>query len=151
MIFSAIPWLLGGGLLGPLGAAAVGCFCRFAARHMGYVFALFVVEFAFWAHGFRRICVSVIAHRHINCCASLLWRIVVDPIHTLFYVISALFTQWGTDIPPATARLDFAISNAYIVTLAFGGEMLVGGIVAQIISVISLPIGAEATAAAFAR
>ncbi|MBV5344466.1 MAG: hypothetical protein JZU63_02490, partial [Rhodoferax sp.] len=35
---------------------------------------------------------------------------------------------------PATARLDFALSNAWIVTLAFGGEMLVGGIVAQIIS-----------------
>ena len=35
---------------------------------------------------------------------------------------------------PATARLDFALSNAGIVTLAFGGEMLVAGIVAQIIS-----------------
>ncbi|HNF93927.1 MAG TPA: ATP-binding protein, partial [Anaerolineales bacterium] len=47
--------------------------------------------------------------------------------------LSALFTQWGTEIP-ATARLDFAISNALVVTLAFSGEMLIGGLVAQVIS-----------------
>jgi signal transduction histidine kinase len=64
-----------------------------------------------------------------------LGALLLIPFHTLFYVVSSMFTQWGVDASaPTTARLDFALSNAGIVTLAFGGEMLIAGIVAQIIS-----------------
>lgn len=135
MLFSAIPWLLGGGLLGPLGAALLGAFAGLV-RGTWDLYSLFpVAEFAFlslWFSLNTRQRYRTPAYRLLR--QPLVGALLLIPIHTLFYTLSALFTQWGTDIP-ATARLDFAISNAYIVTLAFGGEMLVGGLVAQVISV----------------
>lgn len=137
MIFSALPWILGGGLLGPLGGAALGAFAGLL-RGAWDTYSLFsVIEY-----GFLGVCFSVITRQRFRTPAyqwlrqPLIGALLLIPIHTLFYVVSALFTQWGVDTSaPATARLDFAISNALIVTFAFGGEMLVAGIVAQIIAI----------------
>ncbi len=136
MVFSAIPWILGGGLLGPIGAVALGAFAGLL-RGAWDTYSLFsVIEFAFLAVWF-----SINTSQRFRTPAYKLLRqpffgaLLLIPIHALFYVISALFTQWGVDTSaPATARLDFALSNAGIITLAFGGEMLVAGIVAQVIS-----------------
>ncbi|MBI5824053.1 MAG: HAMP domain-containing protein [Chloroflexi bacterium] len=136
MVFSAIPWLLGGGLLGPFGAAALGAFAGLL-RGAWDTYSLFsVLELAFMGMWF-----SVNMRQRYRTPAYKLLRqpivgaLLLIPFHLLFYVISAMFTQWGVDVSsPATARLDFALSNAGVVTLAFGGEMLAGGIVAQIIS-----------------
>ncbi|MBI3170759.1 MAG: HAMP domain-containing protein, partial [Chloroflexi bacterium] len=134
MIFSAIPWLLGGGLLGPLAAAILGAFTGLI-RGTWDLYSLFpIIEFAFlgvWFSLNSRQRYRTPAYRLLR--QPLVGALLLIPIHTLFYTLSALFTQWGTSIP-ATARLDFAISNALVVTLAFGGEMLVGGLVAQVIS-----------------
>jgi len=134
--FSAIPWLLGGGLFGPVGAAVLGAFAGLL-RGAWDTYSLFsIVEIALLSAWFS----TNMRQRYRTPAYALLRQPLVGallliPFHTLFYVISSLFTQWGLDVSaPATARLDFAISNAWIVTLAFGGEMLVGGIVAQIIS-----------------
>jgi signal transduction histidine kinase/HAMP domain-containing protein len=135
MVFSAIPWLLGGGLLGPLAAALLGAFTGLV-RGTWDLYSLFpIVEFAFlgvWFSLNTRQRYRTPAYRLLR--QPLVGALLLIPLHTLFYTLSALFTQWGTDIP-ATARLDFAISNALVVTLAFGGEMLIGGLVAQVISV----------------
>lgn len=136
MIFSAIPWLLGGGLLGPFGAAGLGAFAG-ALRGTWDTYSLFsIIELAFMGAWF-----AVNMRQRYRTSAYKLLRqpivgaVLLIPFHLLFYVLSALFTQWGVDISaPVTARLDFALSNAAVVTLAFGGEMLAGGIVAQIIS-----------------
>jgi two-component system phosphate regulon sensor histidine kinase PhoR len=136
MIFSAIPWLLGGGLLGPVGAAMLGAFAGLV-RGAWDTYSLFsVVELAILGAWF-----SMNMRQRYRTRAFVLLRqpfvgaLLLIPFHTLFYVVSSLFTQWGVDASaPATARLDFALSNAGLVTLAFGGEMLVAGIVAQIIS-----------------
>jgi signal transduction histidine kinase/HAMP domain-containing protein len=100
------------------------------------LYSLFpIVEFAFlgvWFSLNTRQRYRTPAYRLLR--QPLVGALLLIPLHTLFYTLSALFTQWGTDIP-ATARLDFAISNALVVTLAFGGEMLIGGLVAQVISV----------------
>ncbi len=133
MIFSALPWLIGGGLLGPVGAALLGAFAGLL-RGTWDLYSLFpIIEFAFLSAWFsvnmrQRFRTPVYTWLRQPFFASLL----LIPLHTLFYFISALFTQWGADAP-ATARLDFAISNAGVVTLAFAGEMLVAGIIAQII------------------
>ena len=136
MIFSAIPWLLGGGLLGPLGAALLGAFAGLL-RGTWDTYSLFsIIELGFMGAWFA----VNMRQRYRTSLYKLLRQPIVGallliPFHLLFYVLSALFTQWGVDISsPATARLDFALSNAVVATLAFGGEMLVGGIVAQIIS-----------------
>jgi signal transduction histidine kinase/HAMP domain-containing protein len=136
MVFSAIPWLLGGGLLGPIGAAFLGAFAGLL-RGAWDSYSLFtILEAAFLGAWF-----SISARQRYRTPAYKLLRqplvgaLLLIPVHTFFYILSAMFTQWGVGISaPATARLDFAISNAGIVTLAFGGEMLIGGIVAQIIS-----------------
>lgn len=134
MVFSAIPWLLGGGMIGPLAAAVLGAFTGLI-RGTWDLYSLFpILEFAFlgvWFSLNSRQRYRTPAYHLLR--QPLVGALLLIPFHTLFYTLSALFTQWGTDIP-ATARLDFAISNAWVVTLAFGGEMLIGGLVAQIVS-----------------
>jgi signal transduction histidine kinase len=136
MIFSAIPWLLGGGLFGPVGGAVLGAFAGLL-RGTWDTYSLFsIIELAIlgaWFSTNMRQRYRTQAYALLR--QPLVGALLLIPFHTLFYVISSLFTQWGVDASaPATARLDFALSNAGIVTLAFGGEMLVAGIVAQIIS-----------------
>ncbi len=136
MVFSAIPWLLGGGLLGPFGAAGLGAFAGLL-RGAWDTYSLFsIIELAFmgtWFAASMRQRYRTPAYKLLR--QPIVGALLLIPFHLLFYVISAMFTQWGVDASsPATARLDFALSNAGVVTLAFGGEMLVGGIVAQVIS-----------------
>ncbi|HMU93238.1 MAG TPA: ATP-binding protein [Anaerolineales bacterium] len=134
IVFSAIPWLLSGGLIGPLGAAAVGALAGLLRGTLDTYSLFSIIEFALMGAWFS----TNTRQRFRTPVYSLLRQPIVGallliPLHALFYIVVALFTQWGVDIP-TTARLDFAISNTGIVTLAFGIEMLVGGIVAQIIS-----------------
>jgi len=136
MVFSAIPWLLGGGLLGPIGAAALGAFAGLL-RGAWDSYSLFpIVELALlgaWYSTNMRQRYRTPAYGLLR--QPLVGALLLIPLHTLFYIVSSLFTQWGVDAAaPATARLDFALSNAGIVTLAFSGEMLVGGVVAQFFS-----------------
>lgn len=134
MFFSAIPWILGGGLLGPFGAAGLGAFAGLL-RGAWDLYSLFpILEFAFlgaWFSGNVRQRYRTSAYGFLR--QPLVAALLLIPVHTFFYTVSALFTQLGTEAP-ATARLDFAISNAGVVTLAFAGEILIAGLVAQIIS-----------------
>ncbi len=136
MIFSALPWILGGGLLGPFGGAALGAFAGLL-RGAWDTYSLFsIVEYGFlgaWFSANMRQRFRTPAYQWLR--QPIVGAFLLIPIHVLFYAISALFTQWGVDTSaPVTARLDFAISNAWIVALAFGGEMLSAGIVAQIVA-----------------
>jgi len=134
MIFSAIPWLLGGGLLGPWGGALLGAVAGLLRGALDTYSLFSVLELAllgawFALHVRQRFRTPAYALLRQPLIAALL----LIPFHLLFYTISALFTQWSADVfVPATARLDFALSNSLPATLAFGGEMLVGGLVAQI-------------------
>ncbi len=135
MIFSAIPWLIGGGMLGPLPAALLGAFAGLL-RGAWDSYSLFsIIELALLAAWF-----SINMRQNYRTRAYALLRqpligaLLLIPIHALFYVVSALFTQWGVEAMPITARLDFAISNLGIVALAFGGEMLLGGLFVQLIA-----------------
>ncbi|MDD2923172.1 MAG: HAMP domain-containing protein, partial [Anaerolineales bacterium] len=136
MIFSAIPWILGGGLLGPMAGAALGAFAGLL-RGAWDTYSLFSnLEYGFLGAAFSaamRQRFRTPAYQWLR--QPLVGALLLIPIHALFYVVSALFTQWGVDTSaPATARLDFAISNAWIITLAFGGEALAAGVVAQLIA-----------------
>jgi signal transduction histidine kinase len=136
MIFSAIPWTLGGTFLGPIGGALLGGFAGLL-RGTFDTYSLFsVLELAILAAWY-----SVNTRQRFRTRAYAILRqplvgaMLLVPFHALFYVIAALFTQWGGEISiPATARLDFALSNAGIITLTFGGEMLVAGVVGQVLA-----------------
>ena len=98
MIFSAIPWLLGGGLFGPIGAAVLGAFAGLL-RGAWDTYSLFsVVELALLGAWF-----SVNMRQRFRTKAyvwlrqPLVGALLLIPFHTLFYVLSSLFTQWGMD------------------------------------------------------
>ncbi len=137
MIFSGIPLLIGGGLLGPIGAVVLGAVAGLLRGTWDTYTFFSIIELAFMGAWF-----AVNTRQRYRTRAYTILRqplvgaLLLIPLHLLFYVVSALFTQWGIDASaPATARLDFAVSNAGVVALAFGGEMLVAGVVAQIIFV----------------
>jgi PAS domain S-box-containing protein len=130
MVFSAIPWTLAGGLLGPVGAAILGAFSGLL-RGVWDTYNLFsMLELAFIG-----ACFSISVRQRYRTSAYRLLRqpliaaLILIPARAIFYVIGAFFTISA----PATARLDFALSNAGVSTLAFAGEMLVAGIVGQLV------------------
>jgi len=138
MVLSAVPWLLGGGLLGPIGAAILGLIAGLL-RGVWDTYSVYfsVVEFAFMAAWF-----STLMHQRYRTTLYKLLRqpligaFLLIPLHTLSFIISALFTNWTGEVSmPATAQLDFALSNVGVATLTFAGEMLIGGIIVQIIAV----------------
>ena len=98
MIFSAIPWLLAGGLLGPLGSAVLGAFAGLL-RGAWDTYTLFsILELSILGAWFS----TNMRQRFRTPMYKLLRQpffgaLLLIPFHTLFYVISALFTQWGID------------------------------------------------------
>ena len=55
------------------------------------------------------------------------------PLHIVLFITGAFFSI--PTIVPVAARLDFALSNAGTAALAFGGEMLIAGVIAQLAAV----------------
>jgi signal transduction histidine kinase/HAMP domain-containing protein len=138
MIFSAIPWTLAGGFLGPIGAAVVGLlggalrgawdsFQSFTALEYALLGVLFSVNVR---QNFRTMAYRVVRQPFVG-------ALVLIPLHTFLYVIGT-FLSIKADIP-TEARLDFALTNSWIATLSFTGEILIAGLVAQIIALVAFP------------
>jgi PAS domain S-box-containing protein len=133
MLLSAIPWTLAGGLLGPLAAAGAGIvsglargvwdthslFTTLNLGLMGTLFAVFVRQ------KYRTPLFRLLRQ-------PLAGALSLIPIHTALFVLSSLFTVSAS--VTLTERLDYALSNAGVVTMAFGVEMLLAGLVAQVIA-----------------
>ena len=129
--FAGLPWTLGAGLLGPVGAAIVGGLTGLL-RGIWDTHSLFtMLEMALLGVVFS----AAIRQRY----RTLLFRILRQPLvavillipfQSALYVLGAYFNISGE----ATVRLDYALSNVGAVTLAFAGEILVAGLVAQIVS-----------------
>lgn len=131
MLFAGLPWLLGGGLLGPIGAALLGGLTGLL-RGLWDTHSLFtVLEMALLG----AVLSAAIRQRY----RTILFRVLrqpllavvgLIPLQAVLYVLGTYFTIQGE----ATVRLDYALSNVGAITLAFAGEMLVAGLVAQIVS-----------------
>ncbi len=132
--FAGLPWTLAGGLLGPFGAALAGGLTGLL-RGLWDTHSLFtMLEMALLGTVF-----SVAVRQRYR---TLLFRILrqplvaiigLIPLRAILYVLGAFFTITGD----ATIRLDYALSNVGAVTMAFAGEMLVAGLVAQILAMAS--------------
>ncbi len=131
MIFSAVPWTLAGGLLGPFGAVLLGLFAGLL-RGAWDTYSLFTaLEFSLLAILFSasvrqryRTPIYQLARQ------PLVSALLMIPLHLILFIIGAFFS-----IPsnvPVAARLDFALSNSGIAALTFGGEMLIAGVIAQL-------------------
>jgi signal transduction histidine kinase/HAMP domain-containing protein len=131
MLFSAIPWMLAGGLLGPLGAALVGAlagllrgvwdtynlFTLLEYSLLGVLFSISVRQ------RFRTTIYQIARQPFVS-------ALMLIPAHIILYIVGEFFSTPAS--VSATARLDFAISNAGVAGLAFSGEMLIAGIIVQI-------------------
>lgn len=131
MLLSGLPWMLAGGFLGPVGAAILGALTGLL-RGIWDTYSLFTLLELGFLGVFFAVCVRqryrTRVYRWLR--QPLVGALLLIPIHVLFYLLSALFT-----IPaPLAARLDFALSMGGINTLAFGGEMLFAGVIAQILA-----------------
>jgi len=134
MIFSAIPWILAGGWIGPVAAAALGMVSGllrgiwdthslFTVLDLGLMGALFAVS----ARQRYRTPFYRLLRQPLVGASSLVF------VHVIVFVFSAFFSI-STDTS-VTARLDYALSNAGVAALAFGGEVLVAGLVAQVFAI----------------
>jgi hypothetical protein len=105
MVFSAIPWMLGGGMLGPTGGAVLGAFSG-VLRGTWDLYSIFpILEMALMGALF-----SISARQRYRTPAYRLLRqplvsaLLLVPLHVFFYVVSALFTNWGVGIPRRSPR-----------------------------------------------
>jgi signal transduction histidine kinase/HAMP domain-containing protein len=132
MLFSAIPWALAGLLLGPLGGAGLGFFAGIL-RGVWDTYNLFTaLEFAFLGAMFS----SNVRQRYRTAAYQVTRQPIVSalilvPFHIVLYVVGAFFSTPPS--VPVAARLDFAISNSGVAVLAFGGEVLIAGLICQIV------------------
>jgi PAS domain S-box-containing protein len=133
MIFSAIPWTLTGGLLGPFAAAGVGILSGFV-RGIWDTHSLFsMVELGLMAAMFavaNKQRYRTFIFRFLR--QPLFGALSLVPVHAFLFILSAFFTV--STSASVTQRLDYAFSNLGVVSLAFGGEMLIAGLVAQFVS-----------------
>jgi len=132
--FAGIPWSLGSGLLGPVGAALlgglIGLLRGFWDTHNLFTMLEMALLGGFFSVAIRqryRTTLFRVLRQPLVAMIGLL------PLRVVLYVLGAYFTA-SVD---ATSGLDYALSNVGAVTLAFAGEMLVAGLVTQILAVAS--------------
>ena len=132
---------IGGRLARAFRRSAAGTLCRCVARRVGHVqfihcAGIFIISY--FIFGKRT---SALSHTDLSTGASAAGqRAADDSIHLVLFIIGAFFS-----IPlnvPVAARLDFALSNAGVAALAFGGEMLIAGVIAQLAAAVFRPRGA---------
>ena len=133
MIFSAIPWILAGGLLGPFAAAGLGILSGLL-RGVWDTHTLFTMLDL----GLMGVMFAVASRQRYR---TFLYRALRQPLfsalsltlpHAALFVLGTLFTLSAS--ASVTERLDYAFSNLGVVSLAFAGEMFVAGLAAQIIA-----------------
>ena len=133
MVFSALPWILAGGLLGPLPAASLGLisglfrslwgthsiFTPLDLALIGLLFSV-IVRQRYRTFTFRLLRQPIVA------------GLVMVPVYAMLYLLGTSFS-----LPAATltARLDYALSSLGTVLLATTGELLIAGLFAQVIAV----------------
>ncbi|MCF6277988.1 MAG: ATP-binding protein [Anaerolineales bacterium] len=129
MFFSALPWLLAGGILSPTAALLLGIFAGilrapwdthtfFTALQFGLLGMIFSVSVrqryrTFWYRALRQPILAVL---------------ILVPVFGILYIIGVFLSATYPDI---AIRLDFALSNASAATLAFAGEVILAGIILQ--------------------
>src|SRR5215207_9585459 len=135
MIFSAIPWVLAAGLLGPFAAAGLGVLSGLL-RGVWDTHTLFTALDL----GLMGVMFAVASRQRYR---TFFYRLLRQPLfsalsltlpHAALFVLATLFTLSAS--ASVTERLDYAFSNLGIVSLAFAGEMLVAGLAAQIIATV---------------
>jgi PAS domain S-box-containing protein len=132
MLFSAMPWMLAAGLLGPFGAAVLGALAGlvrggwdthnlFSILDLAFLSALFTISVR---QRYRTLTYSLLRQPLVS-------AFLLIPLHAVIYVIGTFLTVPGL----AAVRLDYVLSNAGVAALAFSGEVLLVGLIMQILAI----------------
>ncbi|RJP47466.1 MAG: HAMP domain-containing protein [Anaerolineaceae bacterium] len=131
MLFSALPWMLAAGPLGPIGAAIIGGLSGLLRGVWDTHTVFSILDLAFLAALFA----ANMRQRYRTFTYGLLRQPLVSallliPLHIVIYLLGIFLT-----VPGQTAvRLDYALSNAGVAALSFSGEVLFAGLVMQVLA-----------------
>ncbi len=130
MPLAAIPWLIAAGTLGPWGGALIAGFAGLLRAAFDTHSPFLPLEFA----TLGIIAAASIRQRYRTPVYRWLRQpfvtaLMLIPLRVLLYLIGTL----TLDIGSLPARVDHILSRLSIVTLAFGGEIVIAGIAAQIL------------------
>lgn len=131
MIFAVLPWVLAGGLLGPTSAAALAAFsglllALWDTRNPFTPLELALLAVLFSAAMNQRYRTRVYRFlRH-----PLAAAITLSLLYPLIFLVDISFTTSGTLV----SRLDYALTHVGLATVAFGVEMLVAGLFAEVVA-----------------
>lgn len=132
MFFSALPWLLAGGILGPIPAFILGAIAGIVRAPFDSHTVFTALQYGLMAMFFNRW----VRQRYRTPAYTLLRQpiiaaITLTPIFSILFVPSVFFSASHSSV---TARLDFAISNLGVTSIAVFGELLIAGIIMQILA-----------------
>jgi PAS domain S-box-containing protein len=131
MIFSALPWMLAAGPLGPFGAAVLGGLAGLLRGAWDTHTVFSILDLALLSALFA----SNVRQRYRTVAYGLFRQPLVSallliPLHVVIYVIGIFLTVPGQ----VAVRLDYALSNAGVAALSFSGEVLFAGLVMQVLT-----------------
>ena len=135
MVFAALPWILAGGLLGPtlsvvLAAFSGGLLALWGTHSPFAPLELALLAILFSAAVNQRYRTRIYAlFRH-----PIFTTVVLTIIYPLIFLGSTALTVDGT----LAIRLDYALNLVWPTTLALGGMLLLGGMIAEVVA-IALP------------
>ncbi|MBN1303833.1 MAG: HAMP domain-containing protein [Anaerolineales bacterium] len=133
MPFSAIPWTVAAGILGPVGGILVGGLSGLVRGIWDSHSIFTILELAFLGCFYS----LAVRQRYRTWTFRLLRQPLIAalsllPLHVLLYFLGAFFTVSGS----VTVRLDYTISSVYTSTMAMAGEVLVAGILSQVLALL---------------
>jgi PAS domain S-box-containing protein len=134
MFFSSVPWVLAAGLLGPLPALVIGLLSGSATAfwHSHHIFS--PLEVALMA-----TVLSAALRQHYRTSIFRLLRhpLVSSLLLALFYPLLHLLVATFITRGLLVTRLDYALTNLWTLTLAAGLELFVGGLIAELVYLLS--------------
>jgi two-component system phosphate regulon sensor histidine kinase PhoR len=133
MFFLAVPWVISAGLLGPVPTVAL-------AGISGVLVAYFNSHNPFipLIYAFAGLLFSSSLHQNYR---TLVFRLMSHPLVagvlvSLVYPVLYLFTNLVSARGLVGARLDYGLSHVTAASLAFGGQLLIASVIAEIISLV---------------
>ena len=128
MFLAALPWLLAGGILGPVSAAGLGFF----AGTLRFLFGSHNV-FAPLEYALLAVLFSVAVRQRYR---SPIFRLLRQPFAAAFAVSVLYIPIYVVDTFLVSGDLIYALSSLVYPALAMAGELLVGGLIAQVFAMI---------------
>lgn len=128
MIFSALPWLLAGGLFGPLTASGLALLSGLLQGYFDHQNLILSLEPAFLAIFFS---LAIRQRYRTPAFHWLRFPLVAAGLVTLSYIFLDLLLRPLSVSGSTASRLDYTLTNLPVNTLAVGIEMFVAGLVSQ--------------------